>query len=199
MEQFIGFLVLLGPLVFVVLWLPLCLWIARKVAKRFTGGARWASGVAAFFVVLLLPFADSIAGRIYLNHLCRTEAGVKVYQTVELPAEYWDGLGKPRFYVNRYDHEKMRYIFPDKRMVDGPQFKYTWVTRPYNEVFHIDEDVLQIIEREKGATLGEYFLFRYWGGWLARNFSTHNTATSCKAKDLDNWEVSIFKPATSTR
>ena len=140
-----------------------------------------------------------MAGRIYFNHLCSTEAGVKVYKTVELPAEYWDEQGKPRFYVNQYDHDKMRYIFSDKRMVDAPQFKYTWVTSPYSEFFHIDKDVLQITDREKGAALGEYFLFRYWGGWLARNFSPHNSAASCEVKNLTRWEINIFKPATSTR
>lgn len=201
MNTFFGFLLLIGPLVVVVLWLPFCWWIARKVSKRFTSsGTRWASGITAFLVVSLLPFVDSIAGRIYLNHLCSTEAGVKIYQTVELPAEYWDGEGKPKFYVNQYDHNKLRYIFPDKRMIDAPQFQYTWVTQPYSEVFHIEKDVLQIADREKAITLGEYFLFRYWGGWLARNFDlVHNSAASCEAKDLDSWPLNIFKPATSTQ
>jgi len=200
MGPFIGFLVLLGPLVFVALWLPFCLWIARKVAKRFTGGgARWASGVAAFLVVFLLPFADSIAGRIYFNHLCNTEAGVKVYQTVELPAEYWDEQGKARFYVNRYDHDKLRYIFPDKTMVDAPRFQYTWVTKPYSEFFHIEKDVLQIADRQQNSMVGEYFLFRYWGGWVVRSFSPHISGASCETKDLDNWSLNIFKPAASTR
>jgi hypothetical protein len=124
---------------------------------------------------------------------------VKVFQTVELPAEYWDVQEKPRFYVNRYGDNKLRFIFPDKTMIDAPQFEYTWVTTPYSKFFHIDKDILQITNREKNTKLGVYYLFRYWGGWLARDFSPHNSATSCEMKDFNSWELSIFKPATSAR
>lgn len=195
MEPFIGFLVLLGPLVFVVLWLPLCLWIARKVAKRFTGGARWASGAAAFFVVLLLPFADSIAGRIYLNHLCSTEAGVKVYQTVELPAEYWDEKGKPRFFndYGRLDHGLM------ENKLDGFGVR----VERYSSVFAIDKNIHSIKEKSSQKLLAEVTTFGFLGGWVSRNFSPHNTASSCEFMDApsfhSNFYVQLFKPAPSTR
>jgi len=171
--------------------------IGGLILKRIAN--KWLKGLV-IAIWILIPTGDAIVGRIYLSYLCSTEAGVKVYQTVELPAEYWDGQGRPKFYVNQYDHNKMRYIFPDKQMIDAPQFQYIWTTKPYSQFLHIDKDVLQITDHEKGAALGEYFLFRYWGGWIARNFDLiHNTAASCKVKDLDNWELNIFKPATSTR
>lgn len=171
-------------------------WLARFVTKRITNRTAKYAVVVLF---ILIPTWDIIPGKLYLNYLCENEAGVKVYKTVELPAEYWDKKGRPRFYVNQYDHNKVRYIFPDKQMVDASQFEYTWVTKPYSKFLHIDKDVLQLTEREKATTLGEYFLFRYWGGWLARNFSPHNSASSCEVKDLDSWPLNIFKPATSTR
>lgn len=171
--------------------------IGNFIVKRIP--SKWGKRIA-IAVLILIPTGDAIVGRIYLSYLCNTEAGVKVYQTVELPAEYWDGQGRPKFYVNQYEQNKMRYIFPNKQMIDAPQFQYTWTTKPYSQFFHIDKDVLQIADSNKGTTLGEYFLFRYWGGWIARNFDLiHNTAASCKVKDFDNWELNIFKPATSTR
>lgn len=195
MGPFIGFLVLLGPLVFVVLWLPLCLWIARKVAKRFTGGrARWASGAATFFVVLLLPFADSIAGRIYFNHLCSTEAGVKVYRTVELPAEYWDWQGNPKFYKENgdLDHGKL-----------GNRFAEPHVIEPYPTFFRVDRMRMQLVENYSHDVLGEVIDFMYWGGWASRNLSPHNTAVGCEYfngnKFWHDFYVRFFKPATSTR
>lgn len=181
MGPFIGFLVLLGPLVFVALWLPICLWIARKVAKRFTGGgARWASGVAAFLVVFLLPFADSIAGRIYFNHLCSTEAGVKVYQTVELPAEYWDEQGKAKFYVGWDSHL-------------GKKYPLLYEQGTYSSGFYIDNAGYKFVDKQSGQVLGEIVDFRYWGGWIARNFSPHNSATTCEFSD--NLINKIFKPS----
>ncbi len=32
-----------------------------------------------FLLVFVVPFADEVAGRIYLSHICDTEAGAKVY------------------------------------------------------------------------------------------------------------------------
>lgn len=190
MGPFIGFLVLLGPLVFVVLWLPLCLWIARKVAKRFTGGgARWASGVAAFLVVFILPFADGIAGQIYFNHLCSTEAGVKVYQMVELPAEYWDGEGKPKFYDEKNGNLRL------------PPDSVKWVSRTEKYPLNLEKNISEMKEINTGKILNERVLFTYWGGWVARSFSPHNTATSCGSdvKAYTSYVMQIFKPATSTR
>lgn len=169
-------------------------WLARFVVRRV--GNR-AAKYAVIVVFILIPTWDIILGKLYLSHLCSTEAGAKVYRTVELPAEYWDEKGRPKFYVNQYEHNKLRYIFQNKKMVDAPEFQYTWVTKPYSEFFHIEKDVLQIVDREKRIVIGEYFLFRYWGGWIARNFSPHNSAISCEAKDLDSWPLNIFKPTTS--
>lgn len=200
MKEILGLAVLTSPLFLVVPWLLVAVLVAVKVSQLLKMGvAKLAAGAATFVLVFLLPFSDDIAGRIYLNRLCSTEAGVKVYQTVELPAEYWDVQGNPRFYVNRYGDNKLRFIFPDKTMIDAPQFEYTWVTTSYSGFFHIDKDVLQITSREKNAKLGDYNLFRYWGGWLARDFSTHNSAISCEMKDFNIWELGIFKPATSAR
>ena len=68
--------------------------IGSFIVKRIPN--KWGKGVA-IIVMLLIPTGDAIVGRIYLNHLCSTEAGVKAYRTVELPAEYWDALGGPKF------------------------------------------------------------------------------------------------------
>ena len=200
LSEVLGFAVLTGPLWLILLLLPLGIWIAWKLARRFTSGStRLVVGLGVFLLFFCALFADEIAGRIYFNHLCATEAGVKVYRTIELPAEYWDEQGRPRFYVNRYDHNKLRYIFKDKKMVDAPELQYTWVTKPFSEFFHIEKDVLQIADRESRNPLGEYFLFRYWGGWIALNFSPNHAGVSCEAKDLDSWPLNIFRPATSTR
>jgi hypothetical protein len=93
-DTILGFAVLTGPLWLILILLPVCIWLAVKLAKRFKPGiTRLAGGVGIFLLLFALPFGDEIAGRIYLSYLCSTQAGVKVYQTVELPAEYWDEEG----------------------------------------------------------------------------------------------------------
>ena len=101
MKQLLGFAVLTGPLFLIVLWVPVCLALAFLVGKKVIKKSlplKITGGLAVFLIMLLFPVSDEIAGRIYFNHLCETEAGVKVYQTIELPAEYWDKDGKPNFY-----------------------------------------------------------------------------------------------------
>lgn len=98
MNGLLGFAVLTGPLWLILILLPVSIWIAVKVAKRFKQrSAKLTGGLGIFLLVFFLPFSDEIAGRIYFNYLCAAEAGVKVYQTVELPAEYWDERGRAKF------------------------------------------------------------------------------------------------------
>jgi len=172
--------------------------IGGLILKRIS--SKWLKGLVVV-IWILIPTGDEIAGHLYFNHLCSTEAGVKVYQTVELPAEYWNAQGKPRFYVNPYGRNRLRYIFPNNTIIDAPQFEYTLEAKPYNKFFHIDKETIQISDREKGKLLGEYSLFRYWGGWLdTQIFSmVHNSAITCDANDLDSWPLNIFKPTTQSR
>jgi uncharacterized membrane protein len=98
LSEILGFVVLTGPLLLMVLWLAVCIWLAWKLTKRHKAVAvRIVVGVLVFALLVLAPIADEIVGRAYFNHLCATEAGVKVYKTVELPADYWDEQGRPRF------------------------------------------------------------------------------------------------------
>lgn len=167
MNELLGFIVLSGPLLLILLWLPVSLWIAFKVSKRFTQpGKKLAVGISLFILTLLLPFADEIIGRIYFNHLCTTQAGVKVYQTVELPAEYWDGEGRARFYASF-----------DSLLGDTYSVKYKQGSRaPF---FNIDHAGYVYSNGQSGQVLGEAIDFRHWGGWIRRNFSPSESATSC--------------------
>lgn len=123
------------------------------------------AGITVFLGLLVL-FADEIAGRIYLSYLCATEAGVKVYQTVELSAEYWDEQGRAKFYVN-FDS------------LLGKTYSVKYKHGTYSSFFHIDNAGYEYSNALSGKVLGEAIDFRYWGGWARRNLSPHNSATSC--------------------
>jgi hypothetical protein len=192
LNALLGFAVLTGPLWLILIVLAIAIWIAMKVAKRFERrSARIAVGVLVFLLVFIVPFADEIAGRFYLRHLCANAAGVKVYQTVELPAEYWDEGGKPK--IRTFKSRTPGTI----RLVgiNEPFWEERPFTESYSSLFHIDKAGFRLREINSKTIVGEIVYFRNWGGWVARNFSPHRSATSCELKNLDGWEYHIFKKA----
>ena len=194
LDDLAGFAVLTGPLWLILILLPVCIWLAFKIVKRFRPGiARIAGGVGIFLLLFALPFGDEIAGRIYFSYLCANEAGVKVYQTVELPAEYWDEMGGPKFF-NQYgnlDHNLWIKVLDES----GGHVKR------YSSVFSIDKDTSPVKQRTSQMVLAEVTTFRYWGGWIRRNLSPSNTANSCAFISDTNFSRSfygqLFKPASS--
>lgn len=183
-----GFAVLTGPLWLILILLPVSVWIAIKVAKRFKQkSAKIAIGLGVFMLVFVAPFADEIAGRIYVNRLCANEAGVKVYQTVELPAEYWEADGKPKFYDEKNGNFNL----------EGYRVEYT--TGVYSLLFHIDNAGYKRVDGRSGQALGEVTDFMYWGGWMRRNLSPNNTANGCenRRERSNNLVKQIFKPKKS--
>jgi len=103
-----------------------------------------------FLVALLLPVSDEIAGRIYFNYLCKTQAGAKVYQTIKLPAEYWDETGKARFYLNWSSHL-------------GKKYPLIYTPGKYSTLLHIDNAEFKFVDKKSGRVLGEVINFRYGG------------------------------------
>lgn len=198
MDTLLGLVVLTGPLFLIIAWLPISIWLTYKLVKWIgfkNGAVRLAAGLFGFVLVFMLPFADEIAGQIYFNHLCSTEAGVKVYQTVELPAEYWDAQGRPRFFNERG--------YPDLKLMEEKLDEPAGHVERYSSIFAIDKDASLVKERGSQRVLGEVITFRFWGGWVSKNFSPHNTAASCgfiRASDFSrNFYGRLFKPAISTR
>ncbi|MDO8703729.1 MAG: hypothetical protein Q7J84_02155 [Sulfuricaulis sp.] len=191
-DTLLGFAVLTGPLWLILILLPVSIWIAVKVAKRFKQrSAKIAGGVGIFLLVFFVPFGDEIAGRIYLSHLCATEAGVKVYQTIELPGEYWEVDGEPKFYNEKNGNFDLTQI--------GTDFK----TEEYPSMFPIEKFRFWYLEKQNGGILGEIISFNYMGGWISRNFTlAPGSGATCKQPILQSTReimYSIFRPAKPSR
>lgn len=189
MKELLGFAVLTGPLWLIILLLVLGIWLAFKAAKRFTStGAKVMAALGTFLLVLVLPFADEIAGRIYLRHLCTTKAGVKVYQTVELPGEYWDEQGRPKFYNEKNGNFYLSKDYPTQLKIEENL-----------SILHIDRLVTLLQDQMREEVFAERASYMYWGGWMRRNLSPHNTATPC-GEDLAQYGSlikQVFKPVDS--
>jgi len=195
-NELLGFAVLTGPLWLILILLPVCIWVAIKLAKRFKQrSTKLAGGVGIFLLLFFLPFGDEIVGRTYFKYLCATEAGVKVHQTIELSAEYWETDGKPKFFNK---HGYLEHNFRVKELDESGGH-----VERYPSVFSIDKDISPVKERTSQKVLAEVTTFRYWGGWIRRNFSPHNTANSCEFIADPNFSRSfygqLFKPATSSK
>ncbi|MEO6974410.1 MAG: hypothetical protein ABI144_00885 [Gallionella sp.] len=195
MKEILGLAVLTSPLFLVVPWLIVAMLVAVKVSQLTKMGvAKLAAGAGTFVLVFLLPFSDDIAGRIYLKHLCSTEAGAKVYQMEVLPAEYWDAQGQPRF-INARGVLDMRVL--------GDRFKWQQVLEPYiGGVVKIDKWRWLLQDSSTQKTLGEKVDFLRYFGWL-NNFSpAPNIGEGCpniSAEQDKEFLLKIFKPPTSAR
>ncbi len=189
MDAILGFAVLSGPLWLILILLPVSIWIAIRTAKRFKQrGAKFARVITIFFVVFFVPFADEIAGKVYFSYLCVTQARVKVYQTIELPAEYWDEQGRAKFIDERAGGFLLGNEYP-------PEYK----TGLYSTFFHVTNAGYKRVDKQSGQVLGEVTDFMYWGGWIRRNLSPSNTATSCEGgiERSNSLIKQMFKPKKS--
>jgi hypothetical protein len=189
LDDLAGFAVLTSPLLLILILLPLFLWLAIKLGKRFKRrSAKIAGGVGIFLLGFTVLFGDEIVGRIYLSYLCNTEAGVKVYQIVELPAEYWDEQGRAKFYDEKNGNFSLSNDYPTKLKIEK-----------YSSFLNIDKLVGVLKDQKTGALISENILYMHWGGWIRRNFSPSNTATSCDSylEQYGSFIRQVFKPANT--
>ena len=171
-SDLLGMAVLTSPLWIFAILLLVAIAFASLIATRLKRGpVKILTGIGIFLVVSLLPFADAVYGRIYFDQLCNTKAGVKVYHTVDLPTEYWDEEGKPRFLKQNGDL--------DMAML-GANFSEPAMKRSYIAALGLDEYRHQVVDNSTDQVLGEVINFMHWGGWIARNLSPQPSATRCK-------------------
>lgn len=194
LNELLGFVVLTGPLFFIVLWIPVCIilaiWVSRKAIKK-SMPAKIIGGLLVFFILLLLPVVDEIAGRVYLNHLCETQAGAKVYKKMELSAEYWDKQGIPKFLKENGDID--RKLLDEK--IDESRELESYLSFPPIEMYRYK------VKNNSNEILGERIDFLFSGGWVIRSTTSSNSAITCKkSRGKEFWRdfySSIFVPEGS--
>lgn len=163
--------------------------IAWVVIKRLPGKkAKW----IALAVFILIPTWDEIAGRIYFKSLCDAESGMKFYKTVELPAEYWNANGEPKFITWDGLADKAvlgdRYDFPSEFQEN------------YSQTFRVTRHAAVVTNKQTKEVLARYVSFTYFGGWVANHFSVHVSGAGCPSLDKYNYRSflkQVFKPAST--
>jgi len=72
-------------------------------------------------VVVLLPTADAVVGRVYLKYLCAKEGGLKVYRV----AQHVDGFMSDTFWDGDYWLKKYGFQFSESPPVNGRVTRYS--------------------------------------------------------------------------
>ena len=133
--EILGFVALGTPLIVLALILVGLVTVVWWFTRRTAGEPRyWRKAVIAGSAFLLIFTWDEILGRAYFYSLCATEGGVKVYKQVELPAEYWNEDGSPKF------------ILPNGNIELTDQFSFKTISdEKYSKIFRIKKNITRIL------------------------------------------------------
>ena len=148
MNELFGFIVLTGPLFLIVIFAVVALIAIIILMKKVTGTKkRWLGGLSVFGIAFFILFGDEIIGRMYLGYLCENKAEMKIYNTVELPAKYWNEDGSPKFISGRG--------VLDKGMYDS-RYGWKFVKEPYlNFIIHIEKEKWIFKDKISHRKIGE--------------------------------------------
>lgn len=161
-------------LLLLALWLGLGyggyrLW--RRFAPQWAERKRLyvALGIAAGAVWLLWPFWEVAGEKMYydaqVNRLCAVDGGVKVYETVKLPAEKFDKYGVVRIPSKQDAKPSDEYYYQS----DSTYY------RTGNPDMRRSHD--RIIRRGDGKVLGEFIYYARRGGDMPGPW--HNSSFGC--------------------
>jgi len=159
-------------------------WVAIKATRWLasapsTSSAKWLITLSSAAVFILLPIWDEIAGHIYFRHLCETEGGIKVYQTIELGPEYWNPDGSGKFITVAAERE-------GKLLVPGYSWKSQW-NRDFNKILNIAKQQYSVVEVSTGAEIASKIFFVNFHGWLTNHSFAHVTGDRCPSLDASTY------------
>lgn len=139
-------------------------WLVNICA--FTGITKRVSQclLVAFFV--LLPTWDIIPSRLYFQHLCEQEAGVKVLKTVKVDQSYFRPDGRP----------------DDKKLLGRYAQSSKW-DRSFSSWAHITKIEGTIQDKQTKEVLGTATDFVYSGGWLGSRIDPMSSVTCPTYRD----------------
>lgn len=166
-----GFFVLLGLIAYVVM----AKFIVKAIGKYSESKVARYGAIAVF---VLIPTWDIVPGQAYFHHLCRKDAGVKVFKTVQVEKAYFLPNGEP-------DQKKLAERFEGPLKFDDE----------FSRLFHIRMAVGSVVEKQTGETLGTATNLSHFGGWVAANLFPQGPPDNCPGYSVysDLWK-SVIKP-----
>ncbi|HSE00338.1 MAG TPA: hypothetical protein VLB72_06345 [Burkholderiales bacterium] len=154
--------------------------------------------VVTVVAVLLVPTIDAVLGRLYLRHLCVTEAGLKVYRVVEnvegfLDGEspYWitkhgfkfaEGGMRPNGNVNRVSLQKGQ-IFREWNVPSKSLYRIHLAFVGKDEMYERSKRLVEVIQTSE--ILASYTQVDFRGGWAERFLGTFSDAGASAVASCD--------------
>lgn len=198
----------------ILLAVVLYVWLARFVARRVENRAAKYAVIALF---ILIPTWDVIPGKLYFNHLCENEAGLKIYKTEEGVEGYRvypnaSGLGREALEKYGYKYEERgsgnefaRYSLDAngkviKQKITESMARYAvgggdWVRLLFGvkkiETFIFDQQTKERLAVDKTFSSSQ--------SWLVASTDFPKAITYCpKQQASENLYLQTLKPAKST-
>ena len=155
-----------------VIWLTRVFW--HKSKTTVTRALTMISGIAVFLGFLWLAVGQKWMLDRQVRELCEKDGGVRVYETVKLPAEKFNKYGQVNFY---------RPIDGENAL--GPEYVWKWNLRYYrkgNPSFYRSH--IQIYRKSDGKLLGESVSYKRGGGDLPGPW--HGSSFMCPELSVKN-------------
>jgi len=164
----------LAILVLIGLYIAGAVWV-MKIQK-----SRRAKAIA-LVIALLIPTTDAIIGRIYLQHLCDTEGGLKVYRVVEGVEGFMEPGATTDYWVKNYGYQFTEGLIPggkyNRFSRQGDQIIQEWdVTKPKSKyrVYYqgsrglYSRAIYRVVDIASEDVLATYTSLAFGGGWAER-------------------------------
>lgn len=178
-------LIILVPIIYIA--------IAWVIVKRLhTKKAK----IIALVIFIIIPTWDEIIGRIYFKNLCETEAGVKIFKTVELGKEFF--LRSGEIDMNTAGRLPAKGGEVNTLRIET-RFPVIRRSTEVSQIFKINKYEVSITEKATNNVLARHTNFSYFGGWLARHSTPHVTGIRCPLPDdsYRQFYSATFKPTKS--
>jgi len=163
----------------VLFFIGIYFFIAYKIVKATkTKRMKW----LAILILVLIPTADEVVGRIYLQHLCATEGGLKVYQVAQGVEGFVDSLGPTDYWVKERGYQFIESPSANGRVVRfsrengqiirendvAPKSLYRLKRYTEGEKDSYLKYKLEMSYMPKGEILSTHTQIGFNGGWVAR-------------------------------
>ena len=167
----------LGVLLSIVAYVAIATAVVRAIKSR-----KWR--IVAIVVAILLPTADAVVGRLYLRHLCATEAGLETFKVVEGVEGFFNNRFRPHaewivrygyqfIEGNYYDGKPMRLsltgqgkLIEERNVV--PRSTYRLEYSDHRSPLGFGRAEWAIRDVRSAETLARHVTFDYAGGWAER-------------------------------
>lgn len=176
-----------------MVWLGLLVWVGVPLLAMLAIALFWRRSISVLkkvlalvvgFAILSAPVLVSNGMKVYydrqVRELCAKDGGVRIYETVRLPAEKFDEL------------KRVNFVLPDKTRAEPADEYYSETDRHYYRKGNpeVSRRQYRIIRRSDQKILGELVLYGRGGGDLPGPW--HGSSFTCPDPTQVHFESTIF-------